>query len=295
MQLIIKSLIIGASISLISAAAAFASTTGIITDENINVYAVANDENTVIGTFNSGKEITVINEQDNWLEIESEEFKNVYVPKASVSLKKAEATVTDDSVNVRQQPSLNAPILGQTDTSSSLILTAKVGEWYEVDYNGTQGYIYGEYVKGNFLSALPEEEVELTITQAPESSSLGNQIVEYAKQFKGTPYVYGGTNLSRGVDCSGFTSSVLKHFGIYVGRSSRDQINDGVRVDKSQLQAGDLVFFNGGGNGPISHVGLYIGNGEFIHSASARSGGVIISNLGQAYYANTYVGATRVI
>lgn len=88
MQLIIKSLIIGASISLISAAAAFASTTGIITDENINVYAVANDENTVIGTFNSGKEITVINEQDSWLEIESEEFKNVYIPKTSVSLKK---------------------------------------------------------------------------------------------------------------------------------------------------------------------------------------------------------------
>lgn len=292
---IIKTFIIGSSISLISAAAVLANTTGTIKDENVDVYAVANDESTIIGTFNMGKEVIITDEEDNWLEVESEEFKNVYIPKYSITLKQTEGIVTNDSVNVRQMPSLKAPILGQTNASSNVVLTARVGEWYEVDYNGTHGYIYGEYVKGDFLSALPEEEVDIVELEAQQDQSLGQQIVDYAKQFKGTPYVYGGTNLLKGVDCSGFTSSVMKHFGIYISRSSINQINDGIRIDKSQLQAGDLVFFNKGGNTVVSHVGLYIGNGEFIHSASSWSGGVIISNLSQPYYANTYVGATRVI
>jgi len=295
---IFKSLIIGSSISLVSVLSVFANTTAIIKDDNINVYAVANDESTIISVFNAGKEVTIITQEDDWLAVESEELKNVYIPKDSVMLIQAEAVVTDDSVNVRQKPSLDAPILGQTNASSNVVLTAKVGEWYEVDYNGTYGYIYGAYVEGNFLSALPEEEIEtieMEVQDYQQNQNLGQQIADYAQQFEGTPYVYGGTNLSKGVDCSGFTSSVMKHFGIYISRTSKEQINNGVRIDKSQLQAGDLVFFNKGGNTGISHVGLYIGNGKFIHSASSWSGGVIISSLNQSYYANTYVGATRVI
>lgn len=301
---ITKTFIIGASISLFSTLVAFANT-GVI-QESANVYAVINDENTLIGTLNKDKKVTIVSEEEGWLKIQCDEFADVYIPKQYISIQeeKPNAVVTDESVNVRQEPSLDSAIIGKTDKDSNIVITAKVGEWYELDYNGTQAYIYGEYVKGDFLAGFPEEETatatpeekieEVKTVEINQNAELGQQVIEYAKQFIGTPYVYGSANLKSGTDCSGFTSSVMRNFGINLSRSSREQINNGARVNKSQLVVGDLVFFNPGGGG-ISHVGLYIGNGDFIHSSSTRTGGVIISNLKEAYYANTYVGASRVI
>ena len=117
----------------------------------------------------------------------------------------------------------------------------------------------------------------------------------FAKQFIGRPYVYGGTNLNSGVDCSGFVYSIYKNFGITLNRSSRDQIKNGTAVNKSDLVAGDLVFCNTGGNTPISHVGMYIGNGQYIHSTDGGNKGVTITNLNSGYSAKTYYGACRVL
>lgn len=290
----VKTLIISSSISLIATIAAYADTTGVVIQDNASVYTSVNDEIVSIGTLDINEPVMVIGEEDHWFKVNSKTFTNVYLPREFVSFDKV--VVTGDSVNIRKQPTLNGEVVTQVDKSASLSFTAKVGEWYEVDYNGQPAYISNQFVKGGSLDALPEKVVEVVELSAPASNEeLGQQIVAYAKQFLGTPYVYGGTNLNSGVDCSGFTSSVLKHFGIYVSRTSTSQANDGVRIKKSELQPGDLVFFNTGGNSRISHVGLYIGDNKIIHSASARSGGVIISDLNQAYYRNTYVTATRVI
>lgn len=113
--------------------------------------------------------------------------------------------------------------------------------------------------------------IEQTIeTKEPEKSK-GEQVVEYAKQFIGTPYQYGGTDLHSGVDCSGFTKQIYTNFGIQLQRTSRDQYaSNGTKVTKEELEAGDLVFY--GVDGRVRHVAIYVGDGQIIHAPSYGQG-----------------------
>lgn len=124
------------------------------------------------------------------------------------------------------------------------------------------------------------------------SSVSGDRVVAKAAEYLGTPYRYGGSSPA-GFDCSGFTKYIFSQFDISLNRSSSDQYSNGVAVSRDELLPGDLVFFNTYGG--ISHVGIYCGNGKFIHSSSPSSGGVIYSSLSEKYYAPKYVGARRVI
>ena len=129
-------------------------------------------------------------------------------------------------------------------------------------------------------------------------SNVIDQLISYAYGFRGTPYRYGAAS-PRGFDCSGFTSYVFKRFGINLDRSSRGQISDGVRVQRNDLQPGDLVFFQGrSGRGGVGHVGIVTrvnadNTFHFIHSAC--SSGVTESKNTEAYYSRRYVGACRVL
>ena len=136
-----------------------------------------------------------------------------------------------------------------------------------------------------------------TVLEQLEQNSRNNlidQVINYAYRFRGTPYRYGAMS-PRGFDCSGFTSYVFKRFGIELDRSSRGQIFDGVRVKKNDLQPGDLVFFANTyeSYSAASHVGIYIGGGQFVHAANSSSG-VKVSYLSEDYYSSRYVGARRV-
>ncbi|WMT41103.1 C40 family peptidase [Paenibacillus sp. D2_2] len=108
----------------------------------------------------------------------------------------------------------------------------------------------------------------------------------------GTPYRLGGISANSGFDCSGFTKYVYQKMGVTLPRVSTDQYKQGTAVSKSQLKPGDLVFFNTLGNG-VSHVGIYIGHGEFAHSSSSK--GVRIDSLDNSYYKTRYVGAKRIL
>lgn len=121
----------------------------------------------------------------------------------------------------------------------------------------------------------------------------GQEIADYAKQFLGTPYVWGGNSLKAGVDCSGLVQQVYKNFGISVPRVTYDQIGTGKAVKMDGLQVGDLIFFDFGGRSGPDHVGIYLGEGKFIH-APRPGKGVEVSNLKSGYYQDTFMGGRRV-
>lgn len=128
---------------------------------------------------------------------------------------------------------------------------------------------------------------------APANSNVANTAVNSALNKLGSRYVYGATG-NGGYDCSGLVYSVYKNeLGINIPRSSREQSNHGQQVSKSNLQAGDLIFFNTSGRG-VSHVGIYKGNGDFVHASSGQRK-VMVSNLSESYYSSRYVNATRVL
>lgn len=128
-------------------------------------------------------------------------------------------------------------------------------------------------------------------SSAPVSAEKAQEIINYAKQFMGIKYVFGGASPS-GFDCSGYTMYVFSKFGIDLPHSAKSQADIGSPVSKSNLMPGDLVFFETYKPG-ISHVGIYIGNGNFLEASSSR--GIAITSLSSSYYKNRYLGATRII
>ncbi len=189
--------------------------------------------------------------------------------------------VTTNHVNLRKNPGLSSQVIGHV-SHADLMITGKYKGWYRVHYKNSDAWITQQYV------SVPDA------TYVPEVPLLGEQIVEYGKKFLGTPYVWGGTNLSRGVDCSGFTQGIYKEFDININRTSYMQALNGRAVPKNNLQSGDLIFFdtNGVNRGNISHVGIYVGNGEFIHSDMTK--GISIAKLNNPYYQRNYVKSIRV-
>ncbi len=141
----------------------------------------------------------------------------------------------------------------------------------------------------NKIAGLPDTS---TGTASAQATATGNALITTAKKYMGVPYVWGGTT-TEGFDCSGFTQYVMKQNGITIPRTAAEQYATGTSVDKSQLRVGDLVFFTTYKEG-ASHVGFYMGDGKFIHASSANEQ-VTISNLGDTYYVEHYIGARRYI
>lgn len=199
------------------------------------------------------------------------------------------AIVTENGINIRQCPDTYAKILGKVNQLDVIVVTGKYNDWYRINYKNQNAWIYSKYVVGFNLHLLPE------IIPVTSEDLFRRQIVDYAKKFIGTPYKYGGTSLNTGVDCSGFTQAVMKHFDISLNRSSKDQTKNGTPVSKEELNPSDLVFFDTSGtnSGKVSHVGLYIGNNRFIHATISK--GVKIDNLSQPYYNRSYVMGASVI
>jgi cell wall-associated NlpC family hydrolase len=132
-----------------------------------------------------------------------------------------------------------------------------------------------------------------SLSSRGEYSRTANTVVEYAMKYLGTPYVTAGSDPS-GFDCSGFTYYVFKNFGVDLNRTAAGQSEQGIPVSKGDLQPGDLVFFSYYGNGLVSHVGIYTGNGQIIH-ASEPGSDVKVSDLNSSYFTENYMCARRVI
>lgn len=196
-------------------------------------------------------------------------------------------TLTSGYLNIRSTPALTGDKVGSVPNGTVVALDQWVDGWYLVTYRGITGYISQDYI------VLTEENVAVPT----ESSAVGSDVVALAMQYLGCPYGYGKSGPSS-FDCSGFTSYIYGLMGYTLNRTASTQLNNnGVSVARADLQVGDLVFFRDYScKKSASHVGIYIGEGQFIHSSSSSSkSGVKISSLYETWYANRYVGAKRVL
>ena len=243
---------------------------------------------------------------------EKEEATNTITEISKVGYVKA------DGLNIREEPTTSSEAIHSLSFNSKITITGEVDGWYRINYEGKVGFVSQKYVSDTKLpentsrggvdrtsaNEVNEKNVEVSsaetndVNEEQEEEAVaetvtGNQVVEYAKKYLGYKYVAGGSS-TKGFDCSGFTTYVFKHFGISLNRASKGQIKNGVAVEKSKLQAGDLVIFNNESNSAIGHVGIYIGSGKFIHAANKKEG-VTITELSMSYYSKRYVGARRVI
>lgn len=199
------------------------------------------------------------------------------------------ATVAGNDVRMRSGPSTSEGIIGHFDEGAKLTVTGVAGNWLKVTTEGgAAGYIRSDLLR--YTGAAAEDSGKAA---RAAGGSIGEQIVATAKEYQGYPYVWGGMSPA-GFDCSGFVNYVYKQHGYSMNRVAQSiYTNDGVSVTKDELQLGDLVFFGYSGTG-VTHVGLYIGDGQMIH-ASTYNTGVIISDLSSSYYTRMYVGAKRII
>ena len=189
---------------------------------------------------------------------------------------------TSQSIHVRNYPSEYSNQLTTIEGQDFYILGMN-HDWYRIKVGNQEGWIEKKAIHVSNENLIPYSKV------------LGEEIVEYGKLFIGTPYVWGGNDLRKGVDCSGLTKKVFEGFDINISRLSYTQVNDGKEVEKSELRPGDLVFFdtNGVNTGHISHVGIYAGDGLFLHADCTK--GVTLSSLSNAYYERNYVTSSRIL
>lgn len=242
-------------------------------------------------------------EEENSLKEKDKKENNTEVkeePKEEAKEEQQKVTLyATDVLNVRENPSASSMRLGQLNKGDE-VYGLDLGEWFEFDFNGNKAYVSKAFLSSEKpvveeTKEEPKEEPQQQEQQEtpsyPTNSSAVETVVNAALAQVGKPYVWASSNPSVGFDCSGLTSYAFRQAGININRIAADQYSNGTPVSKDNLVRGDLVFFSYGGG--IGHVGLYIGNGQFVHAAN-YSTGVIVSNL-NGYYSNVYAGAVRVI
>ena len=260
-------------------APAFAANMGtVVTEDGLNVRSEASTDASVLTVLSYGTQVDVLSTSEDgaWHQITYGDVTGyVSGDYLQVTEKKLYGQVLSGPLNVRSGPSTDYAVVSSLSAGTVVELLETLDGWYQVE----NGYVSGDYI------------VQVDAAAAA-SAGQGGQLAQFALQYVGYPYVYGGASPS-GFDCSGFVTYVAKQFGYSVSRTASAQMDNGTAVDRSQLQAGDLVFFNSGNpNKRATHVGIYIGGGEFVH-ASTSTTGVIISDLNSSYYTRTFVGARR--
>ena len=253
----------------------------VTSDTGLNLRSEASTDAAVLATLDYGTQVDVLSTSDDgtWHKVTYNGMTGYMSGDyLQVTEEQLYGQVMDGPLNIRSGPGTEHGTVGSLSTGAVVEIEELVGGyggWYKIE----QGYVSSDYVA----------QVDASVAA---SSGKGSQIAQYALQYVGCPYVYGGSSPS-GFDCSGFTTYVMKHFGYSINRTASSQMDNGTSVSKSELQPGDLVFFNSGNSSKrATHVGIYTGNGQFVH-ASTSTTGVIISDLNSSYYSSTYVGARR--
>ena len=265
---------------------------GLVESNGLRLRAKPSTDAEILATAAYGDQVVIIRKVDDWYLVDYNLLIG-YVHSDYVSVKEKEnielgyGIIEDSAVNMRAKPD---PASKKLDTlrrgDTAYIIGFNCG-WYKVEFEGQTGYIRSDLMA---LTEAPKTNSQATVGKAPVVVTVGDQAVNLAYDYLGVPYVWGGTS-PKGFDCSGYTQYIYKQLGIEINRTAAQQLKNGTKV--TDLQIGDLVFFKNtyDTNAAASHVGIYIGNNQFIHAAS---GGVKITSLDHEYYAPRYVGARRV-
>ncbi|WP_295859779.1 SH3 domain-containing C40 family peptidase [uncultured Oscillibacter sp.] len=271
-----------------SAADQIAVGVGCTTGSSLRLRAEASTDSAIVTQLDKSVAVAILGKQDGWYYV-SYDGNNGYLSADYViedqdGVFTADGRVNGDGVNVRAEASADAESLATVNTGSAVTVNGFADGWYAVTCQyGTIGYIRSDFV-------------DLTSASAASSTS---GVVSIAKQYLGTRYSYGGASPS-GFDCSGFTMYCFQQMGVSLPHSATSQWQSGAGqkiTSTSGLQSGDLVFFcdpSRSKGKACSHAGIYIGGGQFIHSSSSKSGGVIISDLTSGYYNTYFVGGMRI-
>ena len=295
---LLRTALLTAALSTVCVVTASAASVGVgtVNADALRLREEASTEATILATAAKGDTVVVLEEAgDGWYKVDyqsvegymSGEYLDV-ATKADVTIGYGLVQADGSTLNVRSGAGTDYDKVATLSDGAVVTIVGVDNGWYKITTSGgTTGYVSSDYMVTCKDSAGSRGDG----TAVAASSGLGQQVVDYAKQYLGTPYVYGGNGPSS-FDCSGYTSYVYRHFGYTLNRTASGQLSNGTSVSKSELQPGDLVFFRYNTSKAASHVGIYIGGGQFIH-ASTNTYTVKIDTLTSGHYANVYVGARR--
>lgn len=260
----------------------------VISSGNLNIRQEASTDSEVIGILTNHNACELLEDAGDWYKVTSGKVTGYVNKQYLVTGDEAEAiaeqeiktvaTVNTETLNVRAEKSTDAAVLSQVGNSEAFTVNSVADGWVEISVDDSVGYISQDYV--TLAQALPTAKTIEQVKYGDGVSDVRASVVSYALQFVGNRYVWGGTSLEKGVDCSGFTMRILGKYGISLPHSSRAQPSYGTKISASEAKPGDLFFYGSGRS--ISHVAIYIGNGQIVHASNKRDG-IKVSN---AYYRN---------
>lgn len=265
-------------------------------EETLNVRETPSADSSMVGKMPKNAAGEILETLDGWYKIQSGDVTGYvsadYLITGEEAAARAEevkqtiATVKTPTLNVREEPNTECSILALMPQGEELNVLEDLSGWVKVDLDNTNGFISKDYV--DISVQLPKAMTMTEVRYGYGVSDVRVDLISYATQFVGNPYVWGGTSLTNGADCSGFTLSIFAKYGVYLPHSSKAQANCGTRISASEAKPGDLFFYGSGSS--ISHVAIYIGNGQIVHASSKKTG-IKISN---AFYRSP-ICVTRVL
>lgn len=254
-----------------------------VVDGNLNIRASASTDGSIVGKMTNYAACEILGEENGFYQIKSGNAEGYvsadYIITGSEAIAIANqevrnmATVTTEILRVREQPTTESATLSTVNKDEELVITEVLDGWVKVEVDDYEGYVSADYVTTGMKLKTGNTMKELTFGSGVSQTRV--DLVNYALQFVGNRYVWGGESLTKGVDCSGFTMKIYQRYGIYLPHSSRAQPNHGTKIDRSDIRPGDLIFYGNGRS--INHVAIYIGNGQVVHASNARDG-IKISN-----------------
>ena len=260
----------------------------VISSGNLNIRQEASTDSEVVGILTNHNACELLEDAGDWYKVTSGKVTGYVSKQYLVTGDEAEsiaeqeiktvATVNTETLNVRAEKSTEAAVLSQVGNSEAFTVNSVADGWVEISVDDSVGYISQDYV--TLAQALPTAKTIEQVKYGDGVSDVRASVVSYALQFVGNRYVWGGTSLENGIDCSGFTMRILGKYGVSLPHSSKAQPSCGTKISASDAKPGDLFFYGSGSS--ISHVAIYIGNGQIVHASNKRDG-IKVSN---AYYRN---------